>query len=376
LKKSNSKSSRGDSKIKDLFQSDQLKNPSGKHESGRVSRREFISRAVPIVVASGFAFSHEQLSIFSAGYNPDHTVMDPLTIIDTHTHFFDPTRAIPVGRDRPLPWPSSKTSHFYKTTMPPDWEALAKPLGMRGTIVIEAGTNWLEDNDWILKLAERYRSIVGFIGNLSGTAIEQGSIVPVWDNIERYRQEVHRLAKNPLFRGIRVTGRSVSNDMNNGHYPHFEILADTGLVIDVNSVPAADIEALARAIPSLTIVVDHMFGFNAVSSLEDKWRSDIANLGGLQNIVMKVSGLVEGFDSQQTDPSGTLIKCKGVLDHVYQSFGPDRLLFGTNWPVSQPKGEMSVVTDIVRRYFEPRGKDVLAKVFEGNARKVYRFLDR
>jgi L-fuconolactonase len=375
LEKFISKLSQGDSKIKNLFHSDQTKNSSGINKSGSVSRREFISRAVPIVVASGFALSQKQLSIFPSGYISDSSLMDALTIIDTHTHFFDPTREIPVGRDRPIPWPSSKTSPFYKTTMPPDWEALAKPLGMKGTIVVEAGTNWLEDNDWILKLAESYRSIVGFIGNLSGTAIEQGSTVPVWDNMERYRQEVHRLAKNPIFRGIRVTGRSVFNDLNNGHYPHFEILADAGLVIDVNSVPAADIVALARAVPSLTIVVDHMFGFKAVSSSSDKWRSDIANLGEVQNIVMKVSGLVEGFDSPQTDSPGTLINCRGALDHVYESFGPDRIIFATNWPVSQPKGEMSVITDVVRRYFEPRGKDVLAKVFAVNARKFYKYLD-
>jgi len=56
---------------------------------------------------------------------------------------------------------------------------LAKPLGMKGTVVVEAGTSWLEDNDWILMLADRYHSIVGFIGNLSGTAIGQGVAVPV-----------------------------------------------------------------------------------------------------------------------------------------------------------------------------------------------------
>ena len=376
MKKNNSKLSPGDSKTKDPFQSDQAKNPSIKHESGHVSRREFILRAVPIVFASDFVLSQKQLSIISSDRNSGNKVSDALTIIDTHVHFFDPTRDIPVGRGLPIPWPSSKTSPFYKTTMPPDWEALAKPLGMKGTIVVEAGTNWLEDNDWILKQAERYRSIVGLIGNLSGTAIEQGSTVPVWDNMERYRKEVHRLAKNPLFRGIRVTGRSVFNDLNNGHYPHFEILADADLVIDVNSVPAADIVALARAVPSLTIVVDHMFGFKAVSSSSDKWKSDIANLGEVQNIVMKVSGLVEGFDSPQTNSPGTLINCRGALDHVYESFGPDRLIFATNWPVSQPKGEMSVVTDVVRRYFEPKGKDVLAGVFAGNAKKFYKYLDR
>jgi predicted TIM-barrel fold metal-dependent hydrolase len=57
-------------------------------------------------------------------------------------------------------------------------------------------------------------------------------------------------------------------------------------------------------------------------------------------------------------------------------FGPDRLVFGTNWPVSQPKGEMSVVKDIVYNYFSPKGPEILAKVFAGNASKVYKYLRR
>lgn len=198
----------------------------------------------------------------------------------------------------------------------------------------------------------------------------------MWDDISRFKQEVKRLAQNPVFRGIRVSGGSVSKDLSSGRYPHFEVLADAGLVIDTMGGPAADLVALAKAVPSLTIVIDHMFGFNPASSTPEKWSSDITTLSRAHNIVMKVSGLVESSKSPQTDAAIALSQCKVGLDHVYQSFGPDRLVFGTNWPVSQPKGEMSVVTEIVRRYFEPRGKDVLAKVFAGNAKKVYRYVNR
>jgi predicted TIM-barrel fold metal-dependent hydrolase len=91
---------------------------------------------------------------------------------------------------------------------------------------------------------------------------------------------------------------------------------------------------------------------------------------------MKVSGLVEGLDTPQTDAVSTLAQCRDALDHVYQAFGPDRLIFGTNWPVSQPKGEMTVVKGIIHRYFEPKGKEVLAKVFAGNAKRIYRYVNR
>jgi len=341
--------------------------------SGGLSRRDFIAGAVSMAVASGSSFQ-EPFSAHAAGRDSGVATPAALTIIDTHTHFFDSARAIPVGRDRPIPWPPQQ-SPLFKPTLPPDWEVLAKPLGMSGTVVVEA-TSWLEDNDWILVLAERHRSIVGLIGNLSGTAVEQGAAVPVWNDMARFKKEVRRLSRNPIFRGIRVGGSLVSGDLSGGRYPHFELLADAGMVIDVLGVNAADLVALANVVPSLTIVVDHMFNIKGAASPSAQWRSDITALAGAKNVVMKVSGLVEGLDTPQTDAASALALCRHALDHVYQTFGPDRLVFGTNWPVSQPQGEMSVVKGIAYRYFEPKGKEVLAKVFAGNAKRIYRYVDQ
>ena len=79
-------------------------------------------------------------------------------IIDTHTHFFDPTR--PQG----VPWPT-KGSPLYRPVYPKDWLAVAQKSGVRETVVVEA-SKLLEDNDWILNLAEREKCIVGFVGLL------------------------------------------------------------------------------------------------------------------------------------------------------------------------------------------------------------------
>lgn len=345
-------------------------------ESRTFTRRGFITGAMSMAAISGYGMLQKQFNVDFSEENPDYAVKEKLTIIDTHTHFYDPTRQNPPGRDRPLTWPSPKDTFLYKKIMPPDWEALAKPLGMSGTVVVEGGTPWLEDNDWILDLAERHKSIVGFIGNLSGTAIENGKAVPVWDDITRFGQELRRLERNRFFRGIRVGGRSISNDLSNGRYPHFELLANAGMVTDVLNVPAEDIISLAKSLPALIIVVDHMYGFNKELSATEKWRSDVKAMGEHQNIIMKVSGMVEGCDSPQKDSGTALLQCRGALDHVYQNFGHDRLVFGTNWPVSQPKGEMSVVKGIVYDYFSPKGKEILAKVFAGNAKKIYKYLNR
>src|SRR3954469_15875 len=68
------------------------------------------------------------------------------TIIDTHTHFYDPTR--PQG----VPWPDKNDKILYRRVRPEDYRALPKPVPVQGTVVVEASA-WLEDNQWILDLA-------------------------------------------------------------------------------------------------------------------------------------------------------------------------------------------------------------------------------
>ena len=80
--------------------------------------------------------------------------------IDTHTHFYDPTR--PQG----VPWPKPEEKLLYQPYYPAQFRALTRPLGVVGTVVVEASP-WVEDNQWILDLARDNDDIVGFIGNLN-----------------------------------------------------------------------------------------------------------------------------------------------------------------------------------------------------------------
>ncbi|MFO1461569.1 MAG: hypothetical protein U1G08_19470 [Verrucomicrobiota bacterium] len=72
-----------------------------------------------------------------------------ISIIDSHTHFYDPTR--PEG----VPWPDSKDPVLYRPVLPAEFTALTSPLGV-GTVVIEASPR-PKDNEWLLALAEKIR---------------------------------------------------------------------------------------------------------------------------------------------------------------------------------------------------------------------------
>ena len=80
-------------------------------------------------------------------------------IIDTHTHFYDPSR--PEG----VPWPGPDNELLYRTVLPADYRQFAEPEGVTGTVVVEA-SGWLEDNQWILDLAEEDPFIVGLVGHI------------------------------------------------------------------------------------------------------------------------------------------------------------------------------------------------------------------
>jgi len=125
-------------------------------------------------------------------------------IIDTHTHFYDPTR--PEG----VPWPNPDDDVLYRTVMPDDYKRLAVPEGVTGTVVVEA-SKWIEDNKWILDLAANEPYIVGFVGNLD-------------PNDEDFEDNLNRFSGNVLFRGIRIGGG------------HLQALHDTDFVANIEKL--------------------------------------------------------------------------------------------------------------------------------------------
>ena len=142
-------------------------------------------------------------------------------IVDTHTHFYDP------GRPQGVPFPSSRDSLLYRPVLPGEWQRLVQPLGVTGTVVVEASP-WPEDNQWLLDLAANQQNlpgmqgIVGVVGNLPvGTA--------------EFAELLKRFAANPLFRGIRVNGSKLMAGLEQPDYRRdLGRLADRGLALDVN----------------------------------------------------------------------------------------------------------------------------------------------
>lgn len=275
-------------------------------------------------------------------------------IIDTHTHFYDPTR--PGG----VPWPAPGTP-LYRPVYPKDWHALAGKHGIHETVVVEA-SKLLADNDWILDLAAREKSIVGFVGNLQPADVD-------------FAKQLKRLAGNPIFRGIRVSGGALSDQTD--FMTGLKTMADLDLSLDLNGIKDWSIvKAISKAVPSLRIMIDHCGGCGDPHKLKPEWQNGIAAMAESRNVFCKVSALIEMADAPPGKAPTETAYYLPVLDHLWQVFGPERVVFGSNWPVSDKGGSFDVLFKIVSEYFTSKGRDACEKYFWQNSRTIYKWVER
>lgn len=279
--------------------------------------------------------------------------LKPSRVIDTHTHFYDPAR--PQG----VPWPP-RDSKLYRTVLPGDWATVAAPHGVRETIVVEASPR-VEDNQWVLDLAARDERLIGLVGNLD-------------PNDGAFAANVKRFAANPKFRGLRWRGGLVDIGQNPGKVlAGAKLLAEHGLALDLNGSNAMLPHALklAESVPDLRIVINHLGGSGDPANLKPGWKESVAALAQRPNVFMKVSALVEQVRGAEGEAPRALAYYLPVLDHLWQCFGEDRLIYGSNWPVSDRGAPYEVVFSLVREYFSGQGAEALEKYFWRNACAAY-----
>lgn len=277
-------------------------------------------------------------------------------IIDTHTHFYNPSR--PEG----VPWPNPNDEVLYRTVMPDDYKALAVPEGVTGTVVVEA-SKWVEDNQWILDLAAEEPFIVGFVGHLE-------------PDDANFARDLARFSANPLFRGIRIGSGHLRAIGDKTVLGNLEKLAEKNLSLDLLIGPEllSAIPALVEHTPAMRVVINHIAGVRVDGNPPDAaWVDAINEVARYPNIYCKVSGLAEhtGQIPAPSDPG----YYAPTIDVLWDAFGEDRLIYGSNWPVSERFASYATVQQVVNAYFSEKaaqaGEAVTAKFFAQNAKTAY-----
>lgn len=283
-------------------------------------------------------------------------------IIDSHIHLFDPTR--PGG----VPWPLRTDTAIYKPAVPSRYEEIARPFGVVGAIAVEASP-LASDNDWVLQQAADHPIIVGFVGDL----------VP---GSPTFSRQVDRLHRNPIFVGIRygnLWDHDLSIDMKKpGFLDDLRRLAAIGLALDSANPNPMLIKALldlSQKIPDLRIVIDHLPNA-VVPAASDARREYLSHLKALSQNASIFIKLTEAPIKQgsrlQTAPSFY----KNKLDALWDIFGEDHILFGSDWPNSDHIASYAETFGIVRRFLSTKGKAATEKFYWKNSQAAYRWKPR
>lgn len=281
-----------------------------------------------------------------------------LDIIDCHTHFYDPTR--PEG----IPWPP-KDSPLYRTVLPQHLRALRKYRPVTGTVIVEA-SNRVEDNAWLLKLAKDDPYIVGIVGNLTPGTPD-------------FKNHVARFAVDPLFRGIRISVQLLQDLLQKNKTDDLKLLADHDLALDVNGGPdtPASIAKLAALLPSLRIVLNHIGNVHVTGDKPPReWQTAIQTAAKHSNVFAKISALVEGAARDGKSAPGDLAFYKPYIDVVWNAFGDDRVIYGSNWPVSDGAADYETLQRIVMEYAAQKGDPATRKFCSLNAKLAYKWVER
>lgn len=258
-------------------------------------------------------------------------------IIDTHIHLFDTAR--PQG----VPWPDKSNATLFKAALPPRLRRTATPHGVTGAIAIECSP-WFDDNQWLLDTAASDNFLLGVVGNL-----EPGT--------PAFRAHLDRFRRNPLFLGIRygnLWGRDLATAVRRPQFiADIKFLAQAGLVLDTANPNPKLIDAvleLTTRVPDLRIVVDHLAQMEPNAAVRELARHP--------NVFVKGSAVLGR---------------KPRLDALFHLFGPDRILYGSDWPNSDQSGTYTQVFTTVRDYFATKGQAATEQFFSNNAAAVYRW---
>lgn len=248
-------------------------------------------------------------------------------MIDAHQHFWK------LGANDCI-WPGAAEGAIHRDFLPEHWPG--------GESVVVQSQESARDTEWLLELAETRDFILGVVG---------------WSDFAA------PLPASRWLKGLRPMVQARADDWYDGFDPG--AMAERGLVLDAlvrpRHLPA--LARLARRRPDLAIVIDHGGKPDIAGGDLDAWRAETLRLAEHPNVACKLSGLLTEAAPGQHE------QVAAVGEWLFDIFGAERLIWGSDWPVVTLAGSYAGWLEMARAMVPAAAQDA---VFGGNARRVYR----
>ncbi len=258
-------------------------------------------------------------------------------IVDSHQHFWQ------VGRFD-YPWMSPELGVLYRDYLPLHLEPLLKKSGVAKTVLVQA-SNSLAETHWLLSRADSNPFITGVVGWVDLTAPGIGGELDESEPAEDW------LVLPSVLRGL-------------------QSLSDYGVSYDllVHTCHLKHARRVAESYPKLRLVIDHMAKPPIASGEVREWAQEIKAIARYPNVHCKLSGLVTEANPASWRPEDLQPFVERAIDY----FGPERMMFGSDWPVCLLAASYDQVLDSVHQLLAGLSETERNAVLGENARTFYR----
>jgi L-fuconolactonase len=282
---------------------------------------------------------------------------------DAHQHFWQPAR----GDYAWLRPDDPRVAPLVRDFMPDTLAPLLRAQGVTRTVLVQAAES-VAETEFLLALAEAHDFVAGVVG---------------WVDLARTdaAATLARLAANERLKSLRPMLQDLPEDDWIVHAPQPEAmrtLQRLGLRFDALVKPRqlAPLRRFARAWPDLPIVIDHAAKPPLASAWNDEpmvaWRRDMAALAAAPQVACKLSGLLTELPAADSASRARSIdRLRPVVDALLGWFGPERLMWGSDWPVLTLAGGYDDWVAASDALLRPLTDDERAHVLHGTAQRFY-----
>ena len=272
--------------------------------------------------------------------------------IDSHQHFWQYNPAEHI-------WMTDAMQVLKQNFMPADLDSLLPQIGFDGCIVVQARQS-IEETNWLLKLANENDFIKGVVGWVNLRSPDIDEVLSGYANQKKLvgvRHVVHDEADDNFM---------LQPAFQNGIAALKEFNLTYDLLLFAKHIPVA--LQLVEKFPEQYFVVDHIAKPFISKKEFSPWKEDLKELAKHPNVFCKLSGMVT--ETKWNDWKAD--DFKQYLDIVAESFGTNRIMIGSDWPVCTLSGNYSSTMSIVINYANQFSKEISDGILGGNCINFYK----